>query len=104
MHLFSVYNIGIPLFLENKSYPGIPTPRKRNSFTIPTITSGSGQKVKPLGGNIGGQKPVSTSLQHSPPYFDPPISRERELSRYTHLPGSIPGGSLDIIKRMKPEG
>ena len=69
MHLFSVYNIGIPLFLENKSNPGIPTPRKRNSFTIPTITSGSGQKVKPLGGNIGGQKPVSTSLQHSPPLF-----------------------------------
>ena len=66
MHLFSVYNIGIPLFLENKSYLGIPTPRKRKSVTIPTITSGSGQKVKPLGGNIGGQKPVSTSL-HPPP-------------------------------------
>ena len=102
MYLFSVYNIGIPLFLENKSYPGIPTPRKRKSITISTMTSGSGRKVKPLGGNIGGQKPVSTSL-HSL-YFDPPICRERELSRYTHLPGSIPGGSLDIIKRIKPEG
>ena len=66
MHLFSVYNIGIPLFLENKSFPGIPTPRKGKSVTISTITSGSGQKVKPLGGNIGGQKPVSTSL-HPPP-------------------------------------
>ena len=103
MHLFSVYNIGIPLFLEDKSYPGIPTPRKSKSVNIPTITSGSGQKVKPLGGNIGGQKPVSTSL-HPQPYFDPPFSRERELSRYTHLPGSIPVGSLDILKRMKPEG
>ena len=103
MHLFSVYKIGIPLFLENKSYPGIPTPRKRKSVTIPTITPGSGQKVKHLGANIGGQNPVSTSL-HPPPYFDSPISRERELSRYTHLPGSIPGGSLDIIKRIKPEG
>ena len=70
MHLFSVYSIGIPLFLENKSYPVIPTPRKWKSVTISTITSGSGQKVKPLGGNIGGQKPVSTSLH--PPYFDPP--------------------------------
>ena len=67
MHLFSVHSIGIPLFLENKSYPGIPTPRKRKSVTIPTITSGSGQKVKPMGGNIGGQKPVSTSLH--PPLF-----------------------------------
>ena len=66
MHLFSVYKIGIPLFLENKSYPGIPTPRKRKSVTIPTITSGSGQKVKPLGANIGGQNPFSTSL-HPPP-------------------------------------
>ena len=98
MHLFSVYSIGIPLFLENKSYPGILTQRKGKSVTIPTITSGSGQKVKPLGGNIGGQKPVSTSL------YTPPISRERELSRYTHPPGSIPGESLDIIKRMKLEG
>ena len=67
MHLFSVYNIGIPLFLENKSYPGIPTPRKLKSVTIPTTTSGSSQKVKPLDGNIGGQKPVSTSLH--PPLF-----------------------------------
>ena len=70
MHLFSVYRIGIPLFLENKSYPGIPTQRKGKSVTIPTITPGSGQKVKPLGGNIWGQKLVSTSL-HTPPILTP---------------------------------
>ena len=69
MHLLSVYNIGIPLFLENKSYPGIPTPRKRKSVTIPTITSGSGQKVKPLGGNIGGQKPGFDLIATPPPLF-----------------------------------
>ena len=76
MHLFSVYSIGIPLFLENKSYPAIPIPRKRKSVTIPTITSGSGQKVKPLGGNIGGQKPVSTSLH--PPTILTPLFLENE--------------------------
>ena len=55
-----------------------------------------------MGGNIGGQKPVSTPLH--PPILTPLIAREQELSRYTNLPGSIPGESLDIIKRMKPEG
>ena len=33
----------------------------------------------------------------------PPNSRETELSRYSHLSGSIHWGSLDIIKRVRPE-
>ena len=65
---FSLYNIGIPLFLENKSYPGIPIPRSCMSVTIPTITTGSDQDW--------------TSL-HPPILTPPPNSREQELSRYT---------------------
>ena len=33
----------------------------------------------------------------------PPNSREQELSRYSHLSDSIHWGSLDIIKRVRPE-
>ena len=39
----------------------------------------------------------------TPPHYDPPNSRETELSRYSHLSGSIHWGSLDIIKRVRPE-
>ena len=39
----------------------------------------------------------------TPPHFDPPNSREQELSRYNHLSDSIHWASLDIIKRVRPE-
>ena len=39
----------------------------------------------------------------TPSHFDPPNSREQELSRYTHLSDSIHWASLDIIKRVRPE-
>ena len=38
-----------------------------------------------------------------PPNFDPPNFREQELSRYIHLSDAIHWGSLDIIKRVRPE-
>ena len=98
---FSVYNIGIPLFLENKSYPGIPTPRSWKSVTIPTIPTGSGQKLKPLGWWDRGSKTGLDLI--SPSQFWPPNSREQELSRYIHLSDSIHWRSLDIIKRVRPE-
>ena len=98
---FSLYYIGIPLFLEYKSYPGIPTPRSWKSVTIPTITTGSGQKLKPLGWSHRGSK-TGLDLNAPPPPILTPSSREQELFRYSHLSCSIHWGSLDIIKRVRP--
>ena len=67
-----------------------PEDKNQKSVTIPTVTSGTGQKVKPLGGNIRGQNPVSTSLH--PPYFDPPLFLENESYPGTLIYlGSSPG-------------
>ena len=98
---YIVYSIGIPLFLENKSYPGMPTPRSWKSVIIPTSPTGSGEKLKPLGWEDRGSKTGLDLI--APPHFDPPNSREQELSRYSHLSDSIHWGSLVIIKRVRPE-
>ena len=90
-----------PTILENKSYPGIATcliPSTRHHLAQQGLIRNSSL----WGGKIGGQKPVWTSL-HLPPPFWPPNSREQELSRYSHLSDSIHWGSLDIIKRVRPE-
>ena len=100
--LYSVYSIGIPLFLENKSYPGIPTPRSWKSVTIPTIPTGSGQKLKPLGWS-GVKNRFGPHCTPPPKFCPPPNSREQELSRYSHLSDSIHWGSLKTIKRVRPE-
>ena len=117
MHLFSMYSIGliggqrpVSTSLHPLPYfdpPPLPISRERElsrythlpgCVTIPTITSGFGQKVKPLGGNIGGQNQVSTSLH--PPYFDPPISRERELSQWFNPRGITRYYKKDRTRRL----
>ena len=71
---FSVYSIGIPLFLENKSYPGIPTGPHAAERVLPYQQAQQGlvRNSSLWGGKIGGQKPVWTSL-HPPPILTPPI-------------------------------
>ena len=84
MHLFSVYSIGIPHFLEIQELSRYTDPTQvKECIPYSTITSGSGQKVKPLGGNIWGQKPVSTSLLPPPPILTRPyFSRTRVIPVY----------------------
>ena len=68
---FSLYNIGIPLFLENKSYPGIPTPcscmrcyHTNNHNRVRSETQAS--RVVTSG--------VKTGLDLiAPPHYDPPF-------------------------------
>ena len=102
MHFFSVHSIGIPLFSRTRVIPAYRP--HASEIVLPYQQSHQGLvKRLSLWVVTSGVKNRFRPHCTPPPLFSPPISRERESSRYTHLPGSIPGESLDIIKRMKPE-
>ena len=98
---FKVYNIGIPLFFPEQELSRYTDPTQLKECYHTNNHNRIWSETQDSGVVRSGVK--NRLRPHCTPPILTPNSREQELSRYSHLSDSIQWGSLDIIKRVRPE-